>query len=139
VVEVYQPGYTTVTTYNSSQPYASTSYFKGQGVVGNDVKANFYDNGNYSGGKYAPGEKVIVAVYDGIVGDNGNQARTTIVGFTVVTIFGYGNNLGLNGAGEPVVTGTQNTLYGYIENVNESLKQKFADVPPFSGVARLVE
>jgi hypothetical protein len=143
VVEVYQPGYTAVTLYTSSNPYASTSYFRGAGLLGQNSSANFYDRGNYSGGKYEPGDKVIVTVYDGIKGGgSGSDSRTTIVGFAVVTIFGYGKEMYLNGSGQPMIgdpAANNNTMYGYIENINDSLTQGFEDVPPFSGKSKLVE
>jgi Flp pilus assembly protein TadG len=138
VVELFQPmpNYPNLMNpYTSSQPYASTSYFTGQGATGQVVNDNFYDSGNYSGGKYAPGNKIIVAVYDGVVGDTGTQARTTIVGFTTITIFGYGNRL----TSSLGVSGPQNTLYGYVANINDSLKQNPRDLPDFEIIPKLVK
>lgn len=141
VTEVFQTGYTAVLLYTSTEPYASTSFFPGAGAIGNDVKANFYDNANYSGGKYAPGKKIIVAVYDGIVGGGGIQARTTIVGFARITIFGYGNNLSLDASGLPVVSGPpETTMYGYVETIEDSLRQNINDLPVTEvGTVKLVK
>jgi Flp pilus assembly protein TadG len=119
VTEVYQPGYITTTLYTSVQPYASVSFFDGSGVTGNMVMDNFYVSGNYSNGKYAPGKKIIAAVYDGIVGGSGTDTRVTIVGFTRFTVFGYGNNITLNSSGFPSISGPENTLYGYVENISD--------------------
>lgn len=144
VTEVYQPGYTAVSQYtsacgNADNPCASISYFTGQGLVGQMVNANFYDDGNYSGGRYAPGQKIIVAVYDGIVGDNGNQHRTTIVGFARVTIFGYGNNLIINPAtGAPSVSGPHTTMYGYIAQPAD-FQVNFYDLPDMDLKSKLVK
>lgn len=133
VPEVFQSGYVATTEYQSDcgsalNPCASVSFVSGQGVVGQMVNANFYDNGNYSGGKYAPGKEIIVTVYDGIVGGSGNQQRTTIVGFARVTIFGYGNRLDGNKPNlvESDVSGPENTMYGYVESADD-LKPKFSD------------
>lgn len=131
-IEFYRPQYYIINPpYTSSEPYASVSFFSGQGTT-KQLTEVFYDNGNYQGGKYAPGKKIIVAVYDGIVGGSGNQSRTTIVGFARVTIFGYGKNLGIDDAsGYPyVITGPASdlTIYGYIEDaLNDSLKQNVTD------------
>jgi hypothetical protein len=133
VTEVFQPGYATVTLYTSSSPYATTAFFAGSGSVGQVVKNNFYDNGNFQGGKYAPGQTIITAVYDGIQGESGSsQARQTIVGFARVTIFGYGNGVNVSGntPADVSVTGTQNTMYGYIANTNDALQQNMSS---FSG------
>lgn len=119
VTEVFQPGYTATTLYTSTQPYASVSFFDGQGVTGNMVKDNFYVSGNFSNGKYSPGKKIIAAVYDGIVGGNGTDTRVTIVGFTKFTIFGYGSQINLDSNGIPSVSGTEKTLYGYVENISD--------------------
>jgi hypothetical protein len=140
VVEVFQPGYTTVTAYTSSQPYATTAYFPGLGF-GQEVAGFLYDGGNYLSGKYAPGQKIIVAVYDGIVGDTGVNARTTIVGFARITIFGYGNNLNVTGntPSDISMSGPIHTMYGYVANVDDALKQNLTDVPGFNNAPKLVK
>jgi Flp pilus assembly protein TadG len=122
----------------SGQPFASTAIYSGA-IIGNTA-ADFYDN-NYSNGKYAPGKKILAAVYDGIVGGNGSSRRITIVGFAMVTIFGYGN--GLNIAGplptDISVSGTNQTMYGYVANMDDALKGNVIDLPGAGKFAKLVK
>lgn len=146
--EVFQPNYYGVNLYTTNQPYASISFPSGMGLpaLGQMMRA-FYDGGNYSGGKYAPGEQIYVTVYDGIVdGAGAGDRRTTIVGFARVTIFGYSGNaeLNLGPTGEPTVppaAGNTNelTMYGYIERT-EDFKLTYRElVRPEEGRSRLVQ
>jgi Flp pilus assembly protein TadG len=139
VVEIFQPAYTTTTNYPSSQPYASTSFYSGAGVAGQVVNSNYYDSGNFSNSKYAPGNKILVAVYDGIQSGSGSTDwRTTIVGFTEITIFGYGNRLRVVGPNIGT-SGPQNTMYGYVASEADSLKQSIFDLPDVRRFGRLVK
>jgi hypothetical protein len=59
-----------------------------------DRIAKMIDNGNYRGGRYAPGSDVVVLVYDGLVqGDGETEKRVTVVGYAKVRIIGYGVSL----------------------------------------------
>ena len=143
VNEVYQTGYVTTDPYPPTTPpkLASTSYFRGNGVVGPLVKANFYDN-NYAGGKYAPGKTIIVTVYDGIVSAGGaNQARVTIVGFARITIFGYGRDLQLDSLGIPSINDkfTPTSMYGYVATPLDFKPTYTELVTPEEGRSRLVQ
>jgi Flp pilus assembly protein TadG len=144
VSEVYQgASYPTPTTnYPSTEPYASTAIFSGNIIGG--TAADFYDNGNYQNGKYAPGKKIVVAVYDGIIGGNGNDRRTTFVGFARVTIFFYCNKnnfelITLNTPGTPHcsgLSGTPDTMYGYVADEADSLKQSILDLTGMAGIGK---
>ena len=143
VIEVFQPGYIATNLYTSNSPYATVSFIDGAAVAGQAVKANFYDNGNYSGGKYAPGKKIIVAVYDGIAeAPSATQQRTTIVGYARITIFGYGKELklvgGLPSVAPPSGNPNEMTMYGYIETA-EDFKPSFEELEAVRTPSKLVK
>ena len=75
----------------SNEPYASIAYITGMST--GQTISQMIDDGNYRQGRYRPGAKIAVLVYDGLRQSTGTTKRATAVGYAGMTIIGYGNNL----------------------------------------------
>lgn len=108
-----------------AEPYDSLQFLSG--ATGVFLAQYMYDGGNYLGGRYAPGQRIVTAVFDGYAGaqwgPSGKRAdNAVLVGYVGLVIVGYGNTFDPYCAGTPgdwqsfapCISGTPNTLYGLV-------------------------
>ncbi len=77
-----------------SEPYDVLQFLYGS--ESGHLAHSMYDDGNYVDGRYAPGERIVIMVYNGAPGENwgsrGKQNDTAVVvGYFGAIIVGYGN------------------------------------------------
>jgi len=108
-------------------PYDTLQFLSG-------AKASFlaktmYDDGNYVDGRFAPGERIVILVYNSVAGDQwgsgGNKSdAATVVGYFGARIVGYGNDFDHPCNGTPgdwasythCLKGNVNTTYAVADN-----------------------
>jgi hypothetical protein len=110
---------------NRPQPYDALQFLSG--VSGASLAQAMYDDGNYVEGRYAPGQPVLVLVYNSVACDQwgygGNKAdAAVVVGYFGAIIVGYGSDFqvpcncspGDWGCYAGCVQGNANTVYGLV-------------------------
>lgn len=106
-----------------SKPYEVLQFLSG--TASRFLAQAMYDDGKYVDGRYAPGERIAIMVYNGAAGDQwgtgGNKSDSAVVvGYFGAVIVGYGNNFDHPCNGTPgdwqsyvhCVSGQPNTVYG---------------------------
>jgi len=80
---------------NHSSPYSGLMFL--YGTVSSRMAQAMYDEGNYVGGRYAPGERIVILVYNGYYGNGWpDNDVALVVGYFGAYIVGYGNNFDRN-------------------------------------------
>ncbi|MGC8874189.1 MAG: pilus assembly protein TadG-related protein [Chloroflexia bacterium] len=106
-----------------SRPYEVLQFLSG--TAARFLAQAMYDDGNYRDGRYAPGERIAIMVYNGATGDQwgtgGKKSDSAVVvGYFGAVIVGYGNNFNDPCSGTPgnwqsythCLTGQPTTVYG---------------------------
>ncbi len=101
------------------------------------VKA-MYDNGDYIDGRYAPGQRIVVAAFDGYVGDLGGWDVSPLVGYFRAIIVGYGDTIHISCNGIPgdwqsyahCIVGQVNTVYAIADPTGPLVLDPTPYLPP---------
>lgn len=112
---------------NRADPYDVVEFLGGADAA--QAAQLMYDEGAYLDGRYAPGEGIIVAVYNGFAADQWGYGphrddAAVLVGYAGAVIVGYGNQFASNCPCDPFDlecfqgciegAGNPNTLYGLV-------------------------
>ncbi len=107
-----------------SEPYYTLQFLSG--TAASFLAQAMYDDGNYVEGRYAPGERIVILVYNSFAGDqwgyDGKKSdAAAVIGYFGAVIVGYGNDFDRNcGDRTPgdwqtyvdCIKGNVNTTYG---------------------------
>lgn len=104
-----------------SEPYEAL--MSAYGTVSARLAYAMYDDGNYMDGRYAPGQRIVVAVYNGYALEAPGNDAIMLVGYFRAVIVGYGQELKHPCDGTPgdwqsyvhCIRGRVDTVYGLAE------------------------
>ncbi len=138
---------------NRDAPYEVLQFLSG--ASSGTLAQLMYDNGSYIQGRYAPGQSVVAAAYNGYVLD-ANRATAVLVGYFRAIIVGYGSSMSVPCSGTPgnwqsythCIVGQPNTVYAIADPTgplvrdptpylpdNQAPAAPFGPTPPDGGLS----